>query len=189
MLKLRKNAQFSLMSLGVVVTLACAVAWLWPKSQTQAPEQLSNEWVDFGTGVAKRIGTSNVWGAYAVVSGQGIHCVLRRPGYSVPIQLPRKINVGDKIDILPFHETDCNFKNEIREMREGTMLAVKISSPLSWYLGGDSKHSKAVVEVKELSEKTVVLHVAANLELEDKQTLVINDSFVFKRSWITGELR
>ncbi|MDB4767004.1 hypothetical protein OAG71_04885 [bacterium] len=103
--------------------------------------------------------------------------------YSMMIQLPAKIRVGDELTVSPFHTPKSNAVREIREMNSGTMIAKQFGNPDSWSLDGTSINSTGKIIVKELNKDSVKIHVMFDLTLEDNQLLNVDETLEIDRGY------
>ena len=126
-MNIRRFKQFSIASILLLTAIISLAVRFWPETETvdsRVENWTEHFWYDYGVGVVQRIGSSNVWDECSVVCGQGTLCILRYGSgirnttggsyYSMMIQLPAKIEVGDEFDILPFHTPNSNVVKEIR---------------------------------------------------------------------------
>ena len=199
LMNIRRFKQFSIASiLALTATIALTVRF-WPEAETvesRVENWTEHFWFDYSVGVVQRRGSSNVWDEYSVVSGQGTVCVLRDGSwiknttggsyYSVMIQLPAKLDVGDEFTISPFHAPTSNVVKEIREMKSGTMIAMQFGNPFSWSLDGVSTDSTGKIIVKELGDDYVRIHAKFDLILNDNRDnapLEIDETFTVDRGY------
>ena len=128
-MNIRRFKQFSIASILVLTAIIAFAIRFWPESecvQSRVENWTEHFWFDYGVGVVRQTGLSNIWEEYSVVSGQGTLCFLRAGSwiknttggsyYSMMVQLPTKIEVGDEFEIRPFHTPNSNVAREIREM-------------------------------------------------------------------------
>ena len=200
-MNIRRFKQFLIASILVLTAIIALTVRFWPEPESvdsRVQNWTEHYWFDYGVGVVQRIGSSDVWDEYSVVSGQGTLCFLRDGSwirnttggsyYSMMIQLPAKIDVGDAFDISPFHTPNSNVAKEIREMKSGTMIAMQFGNPFSWSLDGASTSSTGRISIKELGDDFVKIHVKLDLLLEDSQPLKIDEIFTIDRGYPNSPL-
>ena len=193
-MKLRRFKTFSIASILVVTAIVAVAVRFWPEPATvesRVENWTEHFWFDYSVGVVQRVGSSNEWDEYSSVSGQGTLCVLRAGSwiknttggsyYSIMVQLPSRIKVGDEFNISPFHAPDSNVAREIREMNSATMTAMQFGNPFLWSLDGASAESTAKITVKELGDEFVKIHAEFDLMLSDNQSLNVDELLVIDR--------
>ena len=195
-MNIRRFKQFSIASILILTAIIALTVRYWPEPDTddsQVKNWTEHYWFDFGVGVVQRTGSSSFWEEYSVVSGQGTLCILRDGSwiknttggsyYSMMVQLPAKIKVGDEFTISPFNTTESNVARDIREMNPGTMIATQFGNPFAWSLDGASTTSNGKIIVQELTDEYVTIHAKFDLILDDNQPLKIDATFNINRGF------
>ena len=193
-MEIRRLKQFSIASILVLTVIIALAVRFWPEPETvesRVENWTEHFWFDYSVGVVQRIGTSNTWDEYSIVSGQGTLCCLRDGSwiknttggsyYSIMIQLPAKIEAGDEFEVTPFHTPNSNSNKEIRELDSGTVIGMQFGNPPSWHLEGSSTESTGTISVNELSDDFVKIHVKIDLSLELNEKLEIDKTLTIGR--------
>ncbi len=196
----RRYVQFSIASLLAITVLVALAVRFWPQKETivsRVENWSETFWFDNATGIVKRIGTSNIWGECTVISGDGVHCVLRDGSwikgttagayYSISIQIPKNIKENDVIELRPV-PVGTGQNKEIIEMPNGTIIAMQFGNPFSWYLESSSDEPVGTLTIDRLDADQVSILLQIDLLLEQGERLKIDESFTIPRGYVNSPL-
>jgi len=199
----RRPFQFSI---AFVLSVTLAVAGI----QKFASERISDTegfkkpewhevvWVDDAVGIAKRLLNGRNWVECTAVLGDGVYCKIESGvseigttggGYfSIGIQLPSQMKVGDEIELHPISSdpADCC---KHHSMNEGEVVLMEYGHPILWPMVPQSEGERiGRLRVVDIGDAAIVVELDINTKVNDwlnessVREFVIRDEYKLKRS-------
>lgn len=155
-------------------------------------------WVDDAVGIAERLVRSRGWVDCTAISGDGVYCILESGVneigttgggyYSIGIQLPSQMMVGDEVELHPI-TTDSTDSCKFHSMSAGDVVLKEYGNPTLWPMAPLGKEERiGKLRIVDIGDEAIVVELEINTKVSDWldefsiREFVISEEFKLNRS-------